>query len=426
MTLVLTNARLIDCVGPAAGASTAHPSASPGTAARANTGRLTEGASVTIEGGRIVEVLDGRRSPSGHGAEIIDLRGSYLLPGLWDVHVHLEWPRLPAATVTQLTVQYAANARAALVESGTTGIRTAGTPHYIDVALKRAIDAGRWDGPRMFTAGWFLTTTAGHALGTGFAKTCDGPDGIVREIREGMQNGIDHVKLNLSGGIMGPAWDRHSHSFFLPEELEAAFTICRQRGYKVMAHAANPEAVKAALRQGAWTVEHGYVMDDECLALFRERQAWYVPTLGITHLTPGQATTAAEKRWVTERALTPDLIKRAEDAVEEHRAWFQKALRSGVKMALGSDIRPVKDAVGLEMGLWVRDGATPWETLLAATRHAADLCGVGSEVGTVEVGKLADLIVVRDNPLDDVENLRALELVVKDGRVVADHRRRHA
>src|SRR5262249_8241389 len=182
------NARVMDCAGPPAGASTAPP----GTATRANAARMIEGASVTIERGRIVEVLDGRRSPSAHGAEIIDLHGSYLLPGLWDVHVHLEWPRLPAATVAQLTVQYAANARAALVESGTTGIRTAGTPHYIDVALKRAIEAGRWEGPRMFTAGWFLTTTAGHALGTGFAKTCDGPDGIVREIREGMQNGVDH------------------------------------------------------------------------------------------------------------------------------------------------------------------------------------------------------------------------------------------
>ncbi len=388
MTLVLTNAQVIDCVAPAAGTPTSV----------SDRGRVAAGASVTIEGGRIVAVQRGGRSPSIGGADVIDLRGSYLLPGLWDVHVHLEWPRVPAATVAQLTAQYAANARAALVESGTTGIRTAGTPHFIDVALKRAVVAGRWDGPRMFNAGWFLTTTAGHALGTGFAKTCDGPE------------------------IMGPSWDRHTHSFFLPEELEAAFTICRQRGYPVMAHAASADAVKAALRHGAWTVEHGYVMDDECLTLFREHDAWYVPTLGITHLTPDQASTPAEKRWVAERGLTPDLIRRAEDAVAEHRRWFQKALRSGVKMALGSDIRPVKDAVLLEMGLWVKDGATPWQTLLAATRHAAELCGVVSDVGTIEPGKLADLIVVRGNPLEYVEHLRSLELVLKEGRLVADRR----
>ena len=400
--LLLVNARLVDCI----------------------TERVVPGASVAIEDGRIVEVLDGGRSPVTRDARVVDVRDSYLLPGLWDTHVHLEWPRVPSASVAELTVQYAANATQGLLESGITGMRMAGTPHFIDVALKRAYDAGQLVGPRMFTAGWFLTTTAGHALGTGFAKRCDGPLGVVQAIREQIEQGVDHIKLNLTGGIMGPAWDQHTHTFFLPEELEAAFRVCAQRGFKVMAHAASPEAVKAALRLGAWTVEHGYVMDDECLALFRERGAWYVPTLGITHLTPDQATTVAEKRWVTQRALTPDLVRRAEAAVGEHRAWFLKALRSGVRMALGSDIRPVKDAVLLEMGLWVKDGATPWQALLAATRHAAELCGVSGELGTVEVGKRADLIVVRGNPLDDVENLRAVELVFKDGRLVADHRER--
>jgi imidazolonepropionase-like amidohydrolase len=399
MTLVLENACLIDCVRPG----------------------VQGGVRVTIENGRIAEVSDGS-SPIARDAQVIDLGGAYLLPGLWDVHVHLEWPRLPAATVAELTVQYATNAAEGLTESGVTAIRTAGVPHFIDVALKRAFASGRPVGPRIFAGGWFLTTTAGHALGTGFAKTCDGPMGFVRAIREQMENGVDHVKLNLSGGIFGPAWDRHWHSFLLTEELEAAFTICRQRGYQVMAHATNPEAVKAALRLGAHTVEHGYILDDECLALFRERQTWYVPTLGITHLTPAQATTSWEKRWIEQRGLTPEIIKRAEDAVPEHRTAFQKALRSGVRMALGSDLRPLRDSALLEMGLWVRDGATPWETLLAATRHAADLCGALTDLGTVEAGKIADLIVVRDDPLEDIHNLRSLELVVKDGRVVADHR----
>jgi imidazolonepropionase-like amidohydrolase len=401
MRLVLTNAHLIDCINP-----TPIP-----------------GASVSVEDGRIVEVLDGRRPPASRGDEVIDARGSYLLPGLWDVHVHLEWPRLTNPTLAEQAVQYGFNARRGLLEVGVVGIRTAGVPHFIDVGMKRAFDAWQPVGPRVFAGGYFLTTTAGHALASEFAKACDGPNGFVKAIREGIQHGVDHIKLNLTGGIMGPSWDRHWHSFLLPEELEAAFTICRQRGYPVMAHAANPEAVKTALRLGAHTVEHGYIMDAECIQLFLDRGAWYIPTLGITHLTPSQATTPWERRWLDERGLTPDLIKRAEDAVEEHRAWFRRALQAGVKMALGSDLRPLRDAVLLEMGLWVKDGATPWQTLLAATRYAAEVCGVGHELGTIEVGKLADLIVVRRNPLEDIQHLRTLELVFKAGRLVADHRK---
>jgi imidazolonepropionase-like amidohydrolase len=402
MTLVLTNAYLIDCVNPAP----------------------IPGASVTVESGRIVDVLGGHRSPPAtQGDAVIDLRGAYLLPGLWDVHVHLEWPRLTDPTLAEQAVQYAFNARQGLLEAGVVGIRTAGVPHFIDVGMKRAFDAWQPIGPRVFAGGYFLTTTAGHALASGFAQACDGPHGFVKAIREQIQHGVDHIKLNLTGGIMGPSWDRHWHSFLLPEELEAAFAICRQRGYAVMAHAANPEAVKAALHLGAHTVEHGYIMDEECLQLFLERQAWYIPTLGITHLTPSQATTPWEKRWLEERRLTPDLIERAEAAVDEHRGWFRRALQAGVKMALGSDLRPLRDAVLLEMELWVKDGATPWQTLLAATREAAEVCGVGHELGTIEVGKLADLIVVRRNPLEDIHHLRTLELVFKAGRLVADHRK---
>ena len=398
--LVLANARLIDCVAP-----------DPRTA------------TIVVERRRIAEILDGRGAPTAvTGATVIDVAGMYLLPGLWDAHVHFEWPRLPEALIAELTLQYAANAHEALTEAGVTAVRTAGTPHLIDVALKRAFDSGRLVGPRIFAGGWFLTTTAGHALATGFARPIDGADAFVAAIREQIQGGVDHVKLNLTGGIIGPAWDRHWHSFFTPAELEAAFAICRQRGMKVMAHAANAEAVKGALRHDAHSIEHGYVMDDEALTLFRDRGAWYVPTLGITHLTPSQATSPREKRYVEERNLPAAVNARAEAAVGEHRAWFQRALKAGVKMALGSDLRPLRDAALLELGLWVKDGATPRQALWAATRHAAEMCGAADELGTVEVGKRADLIVVRDNPLDDVEHLAALALVVKDGRVVADQR----
>ena len=139
-------------------------------------------------------------------------------------------------------------------------------------------------------------------------------------------------------------------------------------------------------------------------------------------MTPSQNVTRWEKEWMETRNLAPDLVKRAEDAVEEHRMWFQRALDAGVKMALGSDLYPIKDAALLEMGLWVKDGATPWQTLVAATKNAAELCGVGQDLGTVEVGKLADLIVVSQDPLEDINHLRSLEMVFKEGKLVSDKR----
>jgi imidazolonepropionase-like amidohydrolase len=397
---VLTNATVIDCVNP----------------------RPVPGASVTVENGRIVEVLDASRSPDTRQAEVIDLGGAYLLPGLWDVHIHPDYLASTGASVAEQTAIFGYRMMEALTESGVIGLRCAGSAHFMDVAWKRAFDAGQYVGPRLFASGHFLTTTGGHFLTSGHARECDGPYGFVRAIREQIKNGVDHIKLNLTGGIMGPAWDRHWQSFLLDDELEAAFAICRKRGFPVMAHAASPEAVQAAARLGARSVEHGYIMDAESVESLRANGTWYVPTLAISHLTPEQASDPWEKRWVAERNIASDLCHRADLAAGTHRACFQQALAAGVKMALGSDIRPLKDAALLELGLWVKAGATPWQALQAATRHAAELCGVGEDLGTIEPGKLADLIVVAADPLDDITNLRRLLLVLKAGSIVSDKR----
>ncbi|MEE8303957.1 MAG: amidohydrolase family protein [Candidatus Tectomicrobia bacterium] len=400
MRVVLTHANVIDCLNP----------------------RPIPDASVIVENGRIVDVLDGDCVPDTRDAQVIDLQGAYLLPGLWDVHIHPDYLASTGASIVEQTVQFGHRLMECLTEAGVVGVRCAGAAHFMDVAWKQAFDTWQYVGPRVFASGYFLTTTGGHFLTSGHARECDGPYGFVQAIREQIKHGVDHIKLNLSGGIMGPAWDRHWHSFLLEEELQAAFAMCHQRGYKVMAHATNPDAVKVAIQLGAHSVEHGYIMDDACIQLFLQHDVWYVPTLAISHLTPGQASDTWEKSWVEQRHLTADLCCRAEAASDEHSKWFERALEAGVKMALGSDIRPLKDAALLETGLWVKDGATPWQTLLAATRNAAELCGVGADLGTVEVGKLADLIVVADNPLEDIHNLRHLRLVLKEGRIVADKR----
>jgi imidazolonepropionase-like amidohydrolase len=400
MPTILTNATLIDCIRP-------EPIA---------------GASVVVRDGRIAEILTGGRRPAADDATVVDLEGAYLLPGLWDAHVHPDYLSLAAMPLPEQVTLFGHRLMAALTEAGVTGVRCAGAHSFMDVAWKRAFDSGQYVGPRVYACGHFLTTTGGHFLTSGHALECDGPYGFVKAIREQIKHGVDHIKLNLSGGIMGPDWDRHWHSFLLEDELKAAFAICRQRELKVMAHATNPDAVKNAIRLGAHSVEHGYIMDDECVELLVKHDVWYVPTLAISHLTPNQVSNEWERRWVEQRNLPHSLCCRADAAADVHAAWFRRAREAGVKMALGSDIRPLKDAALLEMGLWVRDGATPWQTLLAATKHAAELCGAGDDLGTVEVGKLADLIVVAANPLERIENVRRLLLVLKEGRVVADRR----
>jgi imidazolonepropionase-like amidohydrolase len=204
--------------------------------------------------------------------------------------------------------------------------------------------------------------------------------------------------------------------------METAFALCKQRNFPVMAHATNPDSVKMAIKLGARSVEHAYIMDEDCVTDFVSSGTWYVPTLAISQLSPNLATTVHEKAYAARKQLAPDLVVRADAAAAEHRSSFQKALSAGVKMALGSDISPMKESALLELGLWVKCGATPFQALVAATKNSAEMCGVGPELGTVEPGKLADLIVVGDNPLVDIENLRNLELVLKEGRIVADHR----
>ena len=400
MRLILTNANVIDCVNP-----------DPKTQA-----------TVVIEDGRILEIRDDRPRTNNSEDRVIDLAGSYLTPGLWDVHIHPEHPVPAGTTVAQITADFGQNLQRGMIEAGVTAVRSGGARDFMDVAWRKAFSGPGPAGPRVFACGNFLTTTGGHFLASGHARECDGPYGYAEAIRDQMKHDVDHIKLNLTGGIMGPRWDRHTESFLLPEEIETAFALCRQRNFPVMAHATNPEAVKMAIKLGAHSVEHAYITDEDCITDFVSSGTWYVPTLSISQLSPNLATTEHEKAWAAQKQLAPDLVIRADAAAAEHRASFQKALSAGVKMALGSDISPMRDSALLELGLWVKCGATPWQALTAATKNAAEMCGVGPELGTVEPGKLADLIVVNGNPLDNIENIRNLELVMKEGRVVADHR----
>src|ERR1700755_1437570 len=314
MKTVLFHANMIDCVEP----------------------KVWPDSAVLIEDGRIRAILPSGEVGSLGDAQMIDLRGGYLMPGLWGVHIHPDYLSLDEMPLADQVTLFGHRLAAALTESGIVGLRCAGAHHFMDVAWKRAFDSGQYVGPRLFASCHLLTTTGWHFLTSGHALECDSPYGFVKAIREQIKNGVDHIKLNLSGGIMGPAWDLHTHSFLLDDEIRAAFEICRKRGFKVMAHATNPDAVKNAIRLGAHSVEHGYVMDDECIALLLEHDTWYVPTLAISHLTASQATNRFEAAWVAERGLSHALCCRAEAASDVHATWFRKALVSDKRHLSGA------------------------------------------------------------------------------------------
>ena len=185
--LILTNCHLIDGVG-----NHAQPDAS-----------------VAIEDGLITRIATGNEKIDADGGHVIDARGGWLLPGLWDVHVHLMFPDSPPSTIPEKVIKYGINAMEGLTEGGVTSIRSAGIEHWIDVAWREAFASKQYLGPRIFASGYFLATTAGHATRWPFSQQYDGRDGFIRGVREQIVRGVDHIKLNVSGGIMGPDWDRH-------------------------------------------------------------------------------------------------------------------------------------------------------------------------------------------------------------------------
>jgi imidazolonepropionase-like amidohydrolase len=222
---------------------------------------------------------------------------------------------------------------------------------------------------------------------------------------------------------MGAGHDVMSAVMFLREELDAAVRIARQRDVPVAVHATAAEAVKWAVRAGAWSIEHGYLLDEEAATMMAGAGVYYVPTLALSHLTRDQARSSAEHAYCAEHGLPDGYRERANRFAPDHEASFRLAVAAGAKIASGSDQGPPRDAALLEVELLARCGLGAHGAIVAATRTAAEVCRVSDRLGTIEPGKLADLIAVDGDPLDDVSNLRRLRLVVKDGRVVVDRRR---
>ena len=379
---------------------------------------------VLLDGPVIREVGQGR---APRAERTLDLGGAWLLPGLWDVHTHLRsttWTgREPAQTFPETVLEHGRNAMDALLV-GVTSLRVVGVAGWADVAWREAFACGQHLGPRLFCCGDAIRTTAGHDPFGGARRmvAADGADALVQSVREQILHGVDQIKLITTGGIMGAGHDVMSAVMFLREELTAAVRIARQRGVPVAVHATAALAVKWAVEAGAHSIEHGYLLDEEAAALMARRGVYYVPTLALSHLTRDQARTPPEEAYCAEHVLPDGFRERANRFAPDHEASFRLAREAGVKIASGSDQGPPCEAALLEIELLARQGLGPHGAIVAATRTAAEVCGAADRLGTVEPGKLADLIAVTANPLEDIASLRRLALVVKDGRVVVDRR----
>ena len=378
---------------------------------------------VLVEGDTIARVDSG---PSPSSDEVLDLEGMYLLPGLWDVHTHLRtgtWtgadePQSPASAA----MSHGAVAMEAL-QSGVTSLRVVGVRDWADVAWREAFDSGKFEGPRLYCCGHGLRGTAGHmASPVADPAIADGPAAFIKAVRNEIKHAVNQIKLVTTGGIMGTGHDVMPAVMLMRDEIRAAIRIATQRDVPVAVHATPPQAVKWAVEAGAHSIEHGYLLDEEAARLMAAKGTYYVPTLSLSHLTEDQAATPHEEGYCREHPLPEEFRGRANRYAPDHEESLRIALDAGVKVASGSDQGPPREAALLEIELLARCGLGPHGAIAAATRTAAEVCRADDRLGTVEPGKLADLIAVSANPLEDIHNLRRLVLVIKGGRVVVDRR----
>jgi imidazolonepropionase-like amidohydrolase len=367
---------------------------------------------VIVEDDKISELKAGPYSQGvGEGERVFDLEGGYVLPGLWDVHAHLGdlIPDPEHLLETESPIDYAIRAgRNAMdaLRAGITGIRVLGEDYYADVAWKRAFDAGVFIGPRLFVCGRAICITGGHGHGTLGSVEVDGPYEMRKAVREQLKHGVDQVKLMVTGGVM-TAGEGMQESQFLLDEIQAATEVAHQKGRRVCVHAWGTAGIKTAIRGGVDSIEHG-LLDDEAVGMMVENGVFYVPTLNVTQ----------DEERILESGMPDFMVEKALGSAKAHLEGFQKALRAGVKIACGADSSPVADFTLSEIEHLVRAGMGEMEALIAATRTSADLCGVVGRQGTVEVDKVADLIAVSANPLEDISNIRKLKVVLKGGKLV--------
>ena len=385
------------------------------------TGSAAQRGDVLVENGRIIAVgtdLDGDTA--------VDCTGKTILPGLFDTHVHVMVSNIGLRSRLQTPFSYQFyEAAANLSKTLALGITTVRDAGGADLGVRHAVDTGLIPGPRLRISISIISQTGGHGDGWTASGHCvplsvahpgrpsgiaDGPDELRKLARELLRAGADQLKVCTTGGVLSPR-DDPRHSQFTPEELAVLVTEAGMQGTYVMAHAQGTEGIKNAIRAGIRSIEHGIYLDDEAIEMMLAAGTWLVPTLAA----PINVLRSAESGL----DLPDAVIRKAHDVVDIHRDSARRAIAAGVKVAMGTDSGVGPHGSNLEeLALMVECGMTPAQSLAATTSSAADLLGLGNELGRLADGYRADLVLV-DGGIDDLTDLTArISEVWQDGRKV--------
>ncbi|HYJ82058.1 MAG TPA: amidohydrolase family protein [Allosphingosinicella sp.] len=396
-------------------------------------GRPPRGPStVTVQGGRIVSVQDGLQ-PAPAGATLVDLSTRFVLPGLIDSHVHLDSDAGGTAALVeevtenapQKTLRTLANARKTL-RAGFTTVRNLGDGSGATLAIRDAAARGEVEAPRIVDAGRSISTTSGHMDATlGLAddlhsaipqdNLCDGADSCRRAVRAQVRRGVDVIKIATTGGVNSRIGAGLGAQMF-DDEAKAVVETARLYGKKVAVHAHGADGINLALAAGAASIEHGTLLDDESIRLFKRTGAYLVPTLSTVN-------GYLERLAADPNAYSAEVLPKIRWRISITGRNVAKAWPAGVRIAFGTDAGVSKHGRNAdEFELMVKHGMPAAAAIEAATTGAADLLGLASEIGSIEPGKSADLIAVQGDPLADVTVLKRVGFVMARGRVVKDQR----
>ena len=387
------------------------------------TGKIESRKSIVIKNSLITSVSDGYINKSDF-QEYFDLKDSYVLPGLMDAHVHLAQEYVPKAerdlkVEPEFNAIFAAANAIKTLNAGFTTVRNVGDGGMETISLRNAINKGIVPGPRILTSGKTIATTGGHGDPTNGLPTdlyepptpeegvVDSFEDIKKAVRQRYKDGTDGIKITATGGVLSVAKSGENPQF-TNNELEALISIAKDYGLWVAAHAHGKEGMLRAVNAGVTSIEHGTFMDEEVMDAMKKNGTYYVPTI-----------LAGE--WVAEKSkidnFFPELVRpKAAKIGPQILDTFTKAHKYGVKIAFGTDSGVSAHGDNWqEFALMVKGGMSPLETIQSATLETAKLFRLENEIGKIRTGFSADIIALRDNPLENIESLKDISFVMKEG-----------